>query len=555
MENQNNADRRLLLALFLSLIVLYAWSAWFAPPPAPVTDPAQAAAPQAPVATSSLSSPAAMVGNATVGEVPAAVPSREVALETADFRGRLSSRDGAVTDLALREWNAEPVVTEIWRWVYEKVTGSAKGGWVPYAGGDDPQALVSPEGAMALAGVGTPSAETGWLVETAGDSTVVSREVGQGVLVTKRVRPGDQPFTLKIEITYENRGSAPINGLWAGVVDKAHSVTGRFDNAMMPVGHVDGDLEHLTDLADVAGAEQAAYDGEVRWIALGNRYFLLALLPDIVASDRLLFDELPDGRMGAFLVDTRTLAPGEARTRVFTAFAGPKALDILEPMGGALDEAIEFGFFGFFAKILLALMKLIHGLATNWGVAIILLTVVVKSVFFPLTQASMVSSRRMQAIQPQLTAIREQYKDDQMRLNQEMMKLFQDNKVNPMGGCLPMLVQMPVWFALYSLLLYSVELYDSQFLYLRDLTAADPYAVMPTIVAVLFYAQQLMTPMTGMDPTQQKMMRYMPLIFAVFMYSLPSGLVLYITVNSVLSIAQMWFINRRIPAPPAVVKA
>ena len=132
------------------------------------------------------------------------------------------------------------------------------------------------------------------------------------------------------------------------------------------------------------------------------------------------------------------------------------------------------------------------------------------------------------------------------------MKLFQDNNVNPLGGCLPTLVQLPVWFGLYSCLLYSVELYNSSFVYLRDLTAADPFGLLPTAVAVLFYAQQLMTPTTGMDPAQQKMMRIMPLIFSVFMYSLPSGLVLYISVNSILSIAQMWVINKTLPAPAPV---
>lgn len=555
MDNQNDADRRLLLALFLSLIVLYAWSAWFAPQPAPTPASAESATPTTAGAPTTAAPVAATdPGAPTAAGAPVAVPDREVAIETAELKSRISSRDGAVHDVTLRSWNSEPVVTEIWRWVLNKVTGKASGGWVPYAGGQDPQTLLSDEGALALAGVGTPSAETGWLVETQGDTTIASREVG-GVLVTRRIRPADQPYALRVEITFANRGAAPVNGVWVGAVEKAHVLAGRFDNAMMPVGHVDGDLEHLTDLADVAGGESARYDGEVRWLGLGNRYFLLALLPDVIATDQLLFDELPDGRMGAFLVDTRTLAPGEARTRVLTAFAGPKALDVLEPMGASLDEAIEFGFFGFFAKILLALLKLIHSVASNWGVAVILLTVLVKTLFYPLTQASMVSSRRMQAINPQLTALREQYKDDQMRLNQEMMKLFQENKVNPMGGCLPMLLQMPVWLALYSLLLYSVELYDSQFLYLQDLTAADPYAVLPTVVAVLFYLQQSMTPMTGMDATQQKLMKFMPIIFAVFMYTLPSGLVLYITVNTVLSIAQMWFINRRIPAPPAVVKA
>jgi YidC/Oxa1 family membrane protein insertase len=146
--------------------------------------------------------------------------------------------------------------------------------------------------------------------------------------------------------------------------------------------------------------------------------------------------------------------------------------------------------------------------------------------------------------------MKEKYKDDKEMQTQETMRLFKEHKVNPLGGCLPMLIQFPVWIALYNVLLYSVDLYHSRFLVWRDLSAADPYAVLPILVGVLMFLQQRLTPMTGMDPTQAKMMRWMPLIFVFFMFGFPSGLGIYIVVNSVLSILQQWFVNRGVHAAP-----
>ena len=209
-----------------------------------------------------------------------------------------------------------------------------------------------------------------------------------------------------------------------------------------------------------------------------------------------------------------------------------------------------------YSKILLSMLKFFYGLVGNWGVAIILLTCTVKALFFPLMQKQFVSSKRMQAISPQLKEIKEKYKDN-MQLQQQMtMQLFKDNKVNPMSGCLPMIIQMPVWFALYNVMLYSVELYGTSFLYLKDLTEVDPTGFLPLVVSILMVLQQKLMPMGTMDPMQQKMMRLMPVMFGVFMFTFPAGLVLYFSVNNVLTIAQQWFIYRKSDDPtlPATAK-
>jgi YidC/Oxa1 family membrane protein insertase len=164
----------------------------------------------------------------------------------------------------------------------------------------------------------------------------------------------------------------------------------------------------------------------------------------------------------------------------------------------------------------------------------------------------------MQALQPKIQAMKEQFPDDPQRQGQEQMKLFKDEGVNPLGGCIPMIIQMPVWFALYSVLLFSVDVYHAEFFYLRDLSSPDPWGVLPTLVGVLMVLQQRLTPMSpSMDPTQQKIMRMMPLVFVFIMYSFPSGLALYILVNTILSILQMWLVNKAYPMvqPPATPAA
>jgi YidC/Oxa1 family membrane protein insertase len=209
---------------------------------------------------------------------------------------------------------------------------------------------------------------------------------------------------------------------------------------------------------------------------------------------------------------------------------------------------VDFGFFGFFSHILLFILELWQGVVGNWGVAIILLTVTVKLAFWPLTKKSFESSRKMQALSPQMAEIKEKHKDDAQKAGQAQMELFKKEGVNPLAGCLPMFIQMPVWFALYSVLLFAADLYQAEFLYLADLTSKDPFGVLPTLVGVGMIFQQRMTPLSPtMDPMQQKMIRFMPLAFTIIFYSFPSGLALYVLVNTILSILQMFLVNRAFP--------
>ena len=219
-------------------------------------------------------------------------------------------------------------------------------------------------------------------------------------------------------------------------------------------------------------------------------------------------------------------------------------MDYLTGVDESLANVIQFGWFSFFARPLLWFLKVFYAGIGDWGFSIILLTLMVKVIFYPLTNTAFRSSQAMTALQPQMKEMRTKFKDKPEELNRRMVELFRENKVNPLGGCLPMILQMPVWFALYRVLLNSVELYHTKFFYIRDLSSIDPYGFMPAVVVGLMVVQQSFMPTGNMDPAQARMMKLMPLIFGIFFFSFPAGLVLYIFVNMLLSIAQQWLIRR-----------
>lgn len=226
-------------------------------------------------------------------------------------------------------------------------------------------------------------------------------------------------------------------------------------------------------------------------------------------------------------------------------YLGPKSIDILKSADAELPQVIDFGMLGVIARPLLYFMKFCFEVVGNWGVAIILLTLMVRLVVMPFNIMSMRSMKAMQKIQPLMTSIRERYKDDPVRMNQEIMALMKENKANPLGGCLPMLLQIPIFFALYRVIGSSIELYQSPFLgWITDLSHHDRFYVLPVLMGVTMYVQQKLTP-TNMDPAQAKILAFLPLIFTFFMLQLPSGLTLYMFVSALFGISQQWFMLRK----------
>ena len=288
----------------------------------------------------------------------------------------------------------------------------------------------------------------------------------------------------------------------------------------------------------------------VLWMGTDEQYFLSALITQNQKA-RVWVE-----REGEVIKSFLELPLQEKKAELeFSLFKGPKDKDILEKVYPNLSSSIDYGWFTIVALPLLYLLKLFYRLIHNYGIAIILLTVFVKAVLHPLTHKSFKSMKDMQRIQPQLNKIREKFKDDKEKLNREMMQLMKANKVNPMGGCFPMLLQFPVFIALYRVLGNSIELRGAPFIFwITDLSQKDRFFVLPILTGIVTFIQQKKTPTMG-DPTQAKMMMMMPVFMTSVLFFLPSGLTLYIFVNAVLTFTQQYFINKPIQTESNLVKS
>lgn len=280
------------------------------------------------------------------------------------------------------------------------------------------------------------------------------------------------------------------------------------------------------------------------WLALVQHYFVSAwLAPQGMLRDYLL-EKRQDGSYAGRLLVPVNVAPGADATVDVPLYAGPQEKRRLEAAAPGLDLVVDYGWLRVIAWPLFWLLEKLHALTGNWGVAIILLTVLIKIVFFPLSATSYRSMAKMKLITPRLTKIREMYANDRQKMNQAMMELYKTEKINPLGGCLPIVVQIPVFIALYWVLLAAIELRHAPFiLWIHDLSALDPYFVLPILMTATMVLQTRMNP-TPPDPVQAKVMKFMPFFFSIFFFFFPAGLVLYWLVNNILSIAQQWQIQR-----------
>lgn len=285
--------------------------------------------------------------------------------------------------------------------------------------------------------------------------------------------------------------------------------------------------------------------GDPAWIAMVQHYFASAWIPgDKVARD-IYAGKIDNGlyRIG-MQIPLGVVAPGSTVVEKAQLFVGPQEEKVLETIAPGFELLKDYGYLTIIAKPIFWLLEKIHGFVGNWGWAIILLTILIKLVFFPLSAASYKSMARMKEVQPRLMAMKEQYKGDPQKLNQAMMEMYRKEKINPLGGCLPVLIQIPVFISLYWVLLSSVEMRGAPWiLWIHDLSIPDPYYILPLIMAVSMFVQTKLNP-TPPDPIQAKVMMYMPIVFSIMFFFFPAGLVLYWVVNNLLSIAQQWQINQ-----------
>ncbi len=295
------------------------------------------------------------------------------------------------------------------------------------------------------------------------------------------------------------------------------------------------------DKGKVDHAKQAT-DG---WLAFVQHYFVSAWVPTAAGPRDYVIEKRPDGVYSARVVlPVAAIAPGATAKVVAPLYAGPQEQTRLKEVAPGFDLVVDYGWLTIIAWPLFWLLEKYHSLAGNWGVAIILLTVSLKVVFFPLSAASYKSMAKMKLVTPRLTKIREMYANDRARQNQAMMELYKTEKINPLGGCFPILVQIPVFIALYWVLLAAIELRHAPFiLWIHDLSALDPYYVLPILMTITMVVQTKLNPVPP-DPVQAKVMMFMPFVFSIFFFFFPAGLVLYWLVNNILSIAQQWQIQR-----------
>jgi len=284
---------------------------------------------------------------------------------------------------------------------------------------------------------------------------------------------------------------------------------------------------------------------DMSWAGYESKYFIAAMIPKQPSLTGLVLGNSSGLITVALEGPKNPVPPGQTTSFNYNLYLGPKDYAILKSAAVGLENSIDFGsWMKWMALPLLLALKFLYNFVHNYGLAIVILTVIIKIIFWPLGNKSYKSMKEMQKLQPKMTELREKYKNDKARLNQEVMQLYKSHKVNPMGGCLPMVIQIPVFFGLYKALLYSIELRHAPFIFwLQDLSAKDPYYITPIIMGATMFWQQKMTPTVG-DPMQAKLMLLMPVVFTFLFLNFPSGLVIYWLFNNILSIGQQYYVNK-----------
>ncbi|MDO3378217.1 membrane protein insertase YidC [Geoalkalibacter halelectricus] len=374
---------------------------------------------------------------------------------------------------------------------------------------------------------------------------VFQGQITDGVVVRKIITLSGDSYQVPVSVELVHQGASPLSGNISLTLVQPwdESMAGTMYEFVGPSTHAGG--KKRKDKVDDLRRGESIYTQDVLWTGFEKKYFFNGLVTLDQGAERARVFRVNDVIGNSLVTPYQTLQPGERMEFEFFAFFGPKDFNLLQSLGHQLSDAVDFGFFGFLARPLLHVLVFFNGFLHNFGLAIILLTVIIKILFWPLTQKSFNSMKAMQKLQPEMQKLREKYKEDKQRMNLELMNLYKEHRVNPLGGCLPMLVQIPVFFALYKVLMVSIEMRHAHFfLWITDLSAKDPFYVTPLLMGASMFLQQKLTP-TTLDPIQAKIFLAMPIIFTVLFLNFPAGLVLYWLVNNVLTIGQQVMIHRK----------
>ena len=553
-------EKRVIVFLVISLALILGYDLLLKqlgllPPPSTVQEPAgeptstptgdTGGRPSGPSADSS-GSPKAVIPETPAREsassAQAPSPERTVVIETDLLRVGLDARGGVISSWELKRLHTAPPEEKPVQLVHQGA--KFKG----------PLSISTSEaGAEKVLREGLYSIETDFTSldhsHPVGHATLRIRDAASGLTVLKRLTFHQGSYLVDVAITVEGlTGYDVVLGTNFGIVEWGDGFIGLIGSASM----VDGKVEKETPDTELERK------GAVQWAALQDKYFLSVLMPQ-GASAAFAKKE------GEKLVSAGVRMPssaGAATTMTLQLYAGPKEYDTLRSLNVGLEETIDFGWFIFgswsvvkaVAKPIFYVLRFINEYTHNFGVTIILLTMGIKLLFVPLQYKSYKSMKQMQMIQPKVLALQEKYKDDRDKLNKELIKLYRDHKVNPVGGCLPMVLQMPVFVALFNILYMTIDLRQAPFIgWITDLSVQDPYYVLPIIMGATMVIQQKITP-TTMDPTQAKIMLILPVFMTFLFVNFPAGLVLYWLTNNVLTIGQQVLTDRLYRNRPFIIE-
>ncbi|MCK7592455.1 membrane protein insertase YidC [Pseudomarimonas salicorniae] len=544
-----NQVRTFLLFAWI-LVGFLIWEAWqrdYAAPPAPQTSTSPAVPDQQddgalPPAGAIPEAPAD--GAPAAASEPAEVEARRVVIQTDVLRLEVDTRGASIVqaDLLAYGKTAEPGAEPVRLLDPDDQYFTAQSGWVS-SQGEAPthQSLFSAD------------QDSYRLAD--GEQTVEARFTWQGasgLMLERTIRLERGSYTVAVDDRLLNQGAA-----WKGsryhqllrVPPPAPKSSFTNPEAYSFVGAAwYSDSEKFNKIAfdDFDPREPLNETARQGWVAMLQHYFFAAWIPAGELSTQLSTGVVNGRYLIRSVSPPLELAAGAEQTVASRLYVGPKLQEQLADLAPGLELAVDYGIFTIIAEPLFWLLSLFHALTGNWGWAIILLVVLIKLLFFKLSETQYKSFARMRQVQPRIEALKERYGDDRQKFNMAMMELYKKEKINPMGGCLPILVQIPVFISLYWVLLESVELRHAPWIgWIQNLTAPDPYFILPILNLLSMWLTQKLSPTPGMDPLQKKMMQAMPLVFGVLFAFFPAGLVLYWTVNGALGLLQQWVITRR----------
>lgn len=539
-------DKKTVLAIVLSLILVMGYQYLFMKP-----GPEEKSAPQTEERTTVL--PQERNENGAVVEVPVTADtkkslvkeedssrgSRDVSVTTPLYHAIFSTRGGALKSFRLNDYKKNMEKDS------ERIELVALRGDMEY-----PLTVTFPDSNLDI------PADS--LYEPNRESLDLTKMIGEGKIVFSWSYPGEikvekiytfypDTYAFALEVRVINLSDATLHQnarlVWNEYVDP-DADTDRYSHEG-PVGFEKGDFksEKVKKLDD-----PKLFGPDVLWGGFESKYFIASMISQQPSLTNLIMSKNDKNIVSVALQGPNNIIPPH-QTGIYRydLYLGPKNYDYLKAQGVGLENSINFGsWIKWLALPLLKAMKFVERYVHNYGVAIIIITILIKIIFWPLGTISYRSMKGMQKLQPQMLKIREKYKDDKAKIQQETMALYRAHKVNPMSGCLPMLIQIPVFFGLYRALLYSIELRHSPFFFwIQDLSAKDPYYVTPIIMGATMFLQQKMSPTPGGNEMQAKIMLWMPVIFTFLFLNFPAGLVIYWLFNNILSIGQQYYINKR----------